>query len=148
MNEHLVVDSRSSCAWGTYLGSPALYGVNCDGKGKHRVVDRGLACYNCWFVRKKSGDSNPTRWITKSYYNLRKIEDQRDYQVITTTNYKDIKRFLYVPKNRFTTEGLVLYNKNKNMCTYAKDFIRLNRRIGDKKEIVLEDNADSADNFF
>jgi len=97
---------------------------------------------------KKSADSNPTRWMTKSYYDLKKIEDRRDRQVITTTYYKYVKSFLHVPKNRFTAEGLVLHNENENMCAHAKDFIGLNRRIGDKKEIVLEDNADSVDNFF
>ena len=55
---------------------------------------------------------------------------------------------MYVPKNRFTTEGLVLYNENKNTHAYVKEFISFNRRMGDKKEIILEDNAGSIDSFF
>ena len=85
----------------------------------------GLACYNCWFARKKSGNSNSTRWMTKSYYDLKRIEDRRDRQVITTTDYKDIKSLLHVPKNRFTAKGLVLHNENYSMHACAKKILDL-----------------------
>ena len=60
VNKCLIVDSKSSYVWVTHMGLPALHAKNCEGKGKHRAIDGGLACYNFWSARKKSGNSNPT----------------------------------------------------------------------------------------
>ena len=42
---HLLVDSKITHAWGTYLALPALHEKDCDGKGEHRATDGSLACY-------------------------------------------------------------------------------------------------------
>ena len=57
------------------MGLPALHDKNCEGKGKHQETDGGLDCFNCWSARKKTGNSNPSRWTSKSYCELKKVED-------------------------------------------------------------------------
>ena len=97
-------DSKSLCVWGTHRGSPASHAKSCEGKGKCQAIDGGLSCYDCWCARKKGGDSNPTRWTSKSYYEFKKGEDRRKCQDTTTTDYEDVKNFLHVPKSRFTDD--------------------------------------------
>ena len=76
-----------------------------------------------------------------------KIEDRKKRQVISTTDYKGIKNFVHKAKSRFTAEGLTLCDENKNMCECVKDFVLLNKRITDKREIIIEDNVGSVDFF-
>ena len=77
-----------------------------------------------------------------------KVEERRSYSIIITIDFKNIKCSLHNNKSRFTPKGLILYNKNMNMCDYITETIVLNCRIKNKKEIVLEENVDSVDNFF
>ena len=65
VHKHVKVDSNSSCRWGTYLSMPALCEKEFDGKGKCNAVDSSLACYQCCMSRRKNGDGNPSRWLTK-----------------------------------------------------------------------------------
>ena len=43
VHRHSLVDSKRAHAWGTYLALPALHEKDCDGKGKCRATDGGLA---------------------------------------------------------------------------------------------------------
>ena len=73
VHKYLVVDPNSSHAWGNYLSLPALCEKKCDGKGKYNAVDGGLAYYFCYMLRKKSGNSNPERWVSKYYYKMIRV---------------------------------------------------------------------------
>ena len=124
---------KSKFIWGTYLGLPDLCAVKCDKKGKHRAIDGGLACYNCWTAKKRNGNSNPSRWIANSYCQLKKVEDRRTRKDITISDCKDVKNFMHFPKDRLTEDGLVSHNENKNMHECVKDYFGLNNKISNKK---------------
>jgi len=145
---YLLVDAKSKYQWGIYLGLPVLYSITCDKKGKYRAIDGSLAYSSCYLARKNNGNSNPIRWISNSYYQLKKILDQRNCQELAISNCNDIKNFLHYPKDRFTAQGLVLYNENRKMHEYVKEYTILSKTINNKKEIVMEDTADSVDSFF
>ena len=125
-----------------------MHEKDCDGKGKYQTTSGGLACYQCWLSRKSNGNGNPSRWITKCYYEMIKVEERRNHSTITTTDFKDIKSFHHNDKSRFTPEGLILYNENINIQDNIKEAIVLNYQIKKQKEIVLEENVNLVDIFF
>ena len=148
VHEHVQVDPNSTCAWGHCLSLPATHEKKCDGKGKCNAVDGGLACYSCLMSRKKNGNSNPMRWLSKCYYEMIRVKERSNRTSMTPADYKDMQSFSKNHKSRFTPEGLTLYNENLNMHECLKETIQLNHRINNKKEIVIDENIDSVDNFF
>ena len=76
-----------------------------------------------------------------------KLEYRKKRQIISTADCKDIKNSVHEAKGRFTAEGLMLYDENKNTHECVKDFVLLNKKITDKKEIIIEGNVDSVDIF-
>ena len=148
MHKYILVDPKSTYVWGTFLSLPALYERKCEGKGKYKAIDGGLACYYCWMSRKKSGNCNPSRWVTKVYYKMIRVEERRNRSAITETNFKEVRSFLKNSKSRFTPEGLKLYKENEDMYEYIKETVALNDRISSKKELVIEHNIESVDSFF
>ena len=147
-HKYVLVDPKSSYVWGTFQSLPALYEKQCDGKGQYKATDGGLACHHCWLSRKRNGNGNPSRWATKVYYEMIKVEERRTRAAITKSDFQDIKSFLKNSKSRFTQEGLNLYKENENMYKYIKETLALNNRISNKKELVMEHNVESADSFF
>ena len=109
------------------MGLPALYSIECQKKGTIRSIDGGLACLNYSSARKRNGNSNPIRWISNTYFQLKKIEDRRNREIITLSDCNDIKNFLHYPKDRLTDAGLDLYEENKNMHEYVKGYFGLKK---------------------
>ena len=127
---------------------PALYEKECDGKGKYNAVDGGLACYRCYMSRKKNGNGNPIRWLTKCFYEIIRVLERSTRSAITPTDFKDINSFRKNQKSRFTADGLNLYEENERMYEYLRESISLNNKIANKRELALEENVDSVDSFF
>ena len=148
VHKYLTIDPNSSYEWGVYLSLPAIYDKKCDGRGRHPAVDGGLACLPCLMMRKKNGNSNPSRWITKCYYEMLRIQEIRSRSSITPNDFKEIKCFRKNNKSRFTSDGLLLCNEIDSIYEYLKESIHLSNRINTKKEIVIEENVDSVDTFF
>ena len=148
VHKYVQVDPNSTYAWGYYLSLPAMCEKKCDGKGKYNAVDGSLACYSCLISRKKNRNSNPMRWLSKCYYEMIRVKERSYRTSITPADYKDMQSFTKNHKSRVTPEGLILYNENLNMHEYLKETIQLNHRINNKKEIVIDKNIDSVDNFF
>ena len=103
----------------------ALYSLDCQKKGIFRAIDGGLACFHYFSARKRNGNSNPSRWILNTYYQLKKVEDRRNRESITLTDCNDIKNFMHYPKDRLTQAGLLLYNENTHLNDYVKGYFEL-----------------------
>ena len=58
-----------------------------------------------------------------------KLECRRKRQIISTTDYEDIKNFVHEAKGRSTAEGLIIYDENKNTHECVKDFVLLNKKL-------------------
>ena len=145
--KHIKVDKKSSYAWGKHQGLPAIFHTKCEGKGHHKIRDGGLACYHCWLARKSPGNSNPTRWITKCYHELKKCEDRRVRSVMTTSDVQDIKRIAHMPISRHAEDGLKLHEENRKLCYYVKDQLQLNKKLLITTKSIDVEKADSVDGF-
>ena len=140
VHECLVIDPNSLHEWGIYHSLPALCEKRCEGKGKHNAIDGGLACYSCHTMRRKNGNSNPARWVTKCYCEMIRVQEIRNRPSITPIDFKETQSFLKNNKSRFAADGLTLCNEIQSMHEYLKETIHLNNRINTKKEIVIESN--------
>ena len=55
---------------------------------------------------------------------------------------------MHYPKDRLRQAGLLLHNENKHLNDYVKGYFGLEQKIKMKKEIIMEDSADSVNSFF
>ena len=77
-----------------------------------------------------------------------RVVERSNRTTITPTDFKDMKCFRKNKKSRFTADGLKLYKANERMHEYLRESVSLNNKTSNKKELALEENADSVDSFF
>ena len=113
---HHGCDPSSSHTWDFFQGLPALFSASCDGHGTLKAIDGGLSCLNCILLRRKTGNSNPIRWISKCSDELTRIKARRERKVLTQADYLDLKNVMHRPKisERHTQLGLKLHEENKS----------------------------------
>ena len=105
---------------GTYLSLLALCENECDGKGTNNTVDGGLAHCECCISRRKSSNANPSRLVSKCFYEMTRVKERSNQSTITLTDFKDMQSFRENNKSRFTADGLNLCIENQKPHKYMK----------------------------
>lgn len=129
---------------------PALFSVSCNGHGTLKAIDGGLSCLNCILLRRKTGNSNPIRWISKCFEELTRIKARRARKVLTQADYSDLKNVMHGPKisERHTQLGLKSHEENKNQYQCLKQMIFLQKQLDSVPNYDFEKPIDSTTVFF
>jgi len=148
--KYIKIQSASSYEFGYFQNEPAIFSKKCDGVGKFKAIDGGLACHECVLSRRRQGNSNPVSWLTKCYYQIIKILDYRNADNLLESDLHHLQSMLKVPKvsERYTPLGVLLHKECQNNYDYLKEMIKMQKQLNDSKPKAAVTKYQSSSKLF
>ena len=90
-----ICPSNAKFKWGMYNSIPEIMSMGCTGIGILIAIDGGLPCQKCIDLCTSKGTANPSVFLNKWSYSIKRCIKRRTKDALTEIDIKDAKHFLH-----------------------------------------------------
>ncbi len=94
--------------------------MGCTGIGILKAIDGGLVCQKCIDLCASKGTANPSVFLNKWSYSIKKCIERCTKDALTEIDTKDAKCFLHCSDSSFNEKGKAFKKENAAQVEYAK----------------------------
>jgi hypothetical protein len=132
-----------------YNSIPAIMSMGCTGIGILKAIDGGLAFQKCIDLCASKGTANPSVFLIKWSYSIKKCIKRCTKDALTEIDIKDAKRFLHCSDSSFNEKGKAFKKENAAQVEYAKRMSMLAKRLPTGSiNVVTPKSVPSPKSFF
>jgi hypothetical protein len=102
-----------------YNSIPAIMSMGCTGIRILKAIDGGLACQKCIDLCTSKGTANPSVFLNKWSYSIKKCIKCCTKDALIEIDIKDAKHFLHCSDSSFNEKGKAFKKENAAQVEYA-----------------------------
>ncbi len=126
----------------------AIMSMGCTGIGILKTIDGGLACQKCIDLCASSGTANPSVFLNKWSYSIKKCIARRTKDALTEIDIEDAN-FLHCSDSSFHEKGKTFKKENAAQVKYAKRMSMLAKSLPTESiNVVTPKSVPSPKSFF
>jgi hypothetical protein len=145
----VVYPKNAKFKWSMYNSILAIMSTGCTGIGILKAIDGGLACQKCIDLHASKGTANPSVFLNKWSYSIKKFIKHCTKDALTEIDIKDAKHFLHCSDRSFNEKGKAFKKENAAQVEYAKRMSMLAKSLPiGSINVVTPESVPSPKSFF